>query len=180
MTTVLNSLNQCLETALAKPESLRQTLCRLVEELGNKQNLTRLLQAVLLEPAALREVASRSYRHPNGYDKIVLCSTSEIIVPYEARLHIWWSDTERPDTPIHDHGWDFASMVLSGRLECQEYEVGEGGLPMYKCSCSRSAKNIYELRYAGIDEIRPTRKYSILPHSPYFLEATTLHRAAGG
>ncbi|WP_327085206.1 hypothetical protein OIE66_22910 [Nonomuraea sp. NBC_01738] len=72
--------------------------------------------AELGRDAELREsVAGRSYAHPNGFDRISLYREPEGV---EVRMHLWWSGVLSDET-IHNHAWDFSSLVLTGTLRFQ-------------------------------------------------------------
>jgi hypothetical protein len=62
-----------------------------------------------------RSVVARSYAHPNGFDRISLYSDPEGL---EVRVHLWWAGV-LSDEGIHNHAWDFSSLVLTGSLHFQ-------------------------------------------------------------
>lgn len=44
------------------------------------------------------------------------------------RLNIWNNELRLPDvSPIHDHPWDFASMIVAGRLQNNRYVLSDRG-----------------------------------------------------
>jgi hypothetical protein len=95
----------------ADTERLRDGLRRLTEDLG----LFRHWLAELREDrAAVQDVVRRSYWHPNGFAKIVLCTSDD--PEFRIRLHVWpRSAGERlGESNPHSHRWDFASTVLAG------------------------------------------------------------------
>lgn len=72
------------------------------------------LHSILGDKRQLESVASRSYRHGNGFYKIVLESDKS----FKLRLHIWLAG-ELGEENIHDHRWAFASTILCGQLESE-------------------------------------------------------------
>ncbi|MGP3930286.1 hypothetical protein [Nonomuraea sp. KM88] len=62
-----------------------------------------------------KTVAARSYAHPNGFDRISLHREPQGL---EVRVHLWWTGVVSDET-IHNHAWDFSSLVLSGSLRFQ-------------------------------------------------------------
>ncbi len=86
-----------------------------------------LLMSIRDDADASFAMARKSYLHPNGYQKLVLISPDQFPVPYELRMHYWATIGVDSKPDIHDHGWDFASHILFGRLQSDEYEVSETG-----------------------------------------------------
>jgi hypothetical protein len=83
-----------------------------------------LLEAVLEDDDCASEVAARSYWHGNGFCKIVLAERGGM----KLRLHVWEAGRAAEEN-IHDHRWEFSSMVLSGRLVSATYREAPGGEP---------------------------------------------------
>src|SRR4051794_39998809 len=68
----------------------------------------------------LARLASLSYSHPNGFDKLVLFCASG----YKLALHAWNVTHVCPAEEggdIHDHRWAFASAVLSGTMRVEHW-----------------------------------------------------------
>jgi hypothetical protein len=60
------------------------------------------------------QIAKNSFFHPNGFYKIMLSRNSE---GYCTRLHLWRSsDHFVSKQQMHNHGWDFTSHILYGKL----------------------------------------------------------------
>lgn len=84
------------------------------------------------DPAAARDVAARSYWHPNGFAKLVLYSSDE--PEFRLRLHVWPAVTtglRLGESNPHSHRWEFASVVAVGDgMHMVEYvETEQGGKP---------------------------------------------------
>ncbi|GAA2824308.1 hypothetical protein [Kribbella solani] len=80
---------------------------------------------VLDDPELLAEVAARSYRHQNGFDKIILFEDAAGAL---IKLDVWWGDNTGWGE-IHNHRFDFSSIVLHGTLRTRHYlrtEPGDG------------------------------------------------------
>lgn len=67
-----------------------------------------------------------AYEHPNGFKKIPL----GIHRPTRSRLflHIW--DDHYADSDIHNHRWNFSSLVLSGQLLNTVYSIEPAPVPI--------------------------------------------------
>lgn len=83
----------------------------------------------------LAAVTARSYRHPNGFAKIVLHDAGP--AGASIRLHVWptagvheqFEDVPRGDTAPHEHRWKFASTVLAGSgLLVEEFTGDRSGV----------------------------------------------------
>lgn len=81
----------------------------------------RLCRLLLNNPIDLEVVRSRSYRHENGFDKIVLHQSRGSVS--EIRMHLWHPGVRSSDdtSSVHDHSADFASMVLCGHAVANLY-----------------------------------------------------------
>src|SRR5688572_21463814 len=87
----------------------------MAKELGRPDALRDLIGAILGDPIQLEQVASRSYVHANGFDKLVLLGSCAPI--YKLRLHIWWPGRSEPELDnVHNHRWDFSSSVVTGTV----------------------------------------------------------------
>jgi hypothetical protein len=79
-----------------------------------KQHLRADLQALCTNAAGLRACAAESYRHGNGFYKVVLSQGAH----YKLRLHVWLPGVSAEEN-LHEHRWSFASTVLTGSLHSE-------------------------------------------------------------
>lgn len=94
-----------------------------------KENIILSLKEILSDDELATKIASRSYSHTLGFDKIVLVDLSKDVnkdLPkVQLRLHIW--EPDNLSVPIveslHEHSFDFISHVLTGNLENQIFSV---------------------------------------------------------
>lgn len=103
-----------LKSALLKPESPDSVMLNIAKDLlaFSCEGLLSFLHSILLDPRQLESVTRRSYRHGNGFYKLVLDSNKH----FKLRLHIWLPG-ELGEENIHDHRWAFSSTILCGQLE---------------------------------------------------------------
>jgi hypothetical protein len=95
----------------------------------NKDSIISVLKEILLNDELANKIASRSYSHTLGFDKIVLVDLSKdigtLLPKVQLRLHIWEPDND--SVPIveslHEHSFDFISHVLTGKLENQIFKI---------------------------------------------------------
>lgn len=65
----------------------------------------------------LTRIQSKSYKHPNGFVKIILAYNSDGSC---YRLHYWLNELVA-DQNYHDHGWQFCSKIINGSLKNIRY-----------------------------------------------------------
>jgi len=109
------------------PEALRAALCEFV----NGGSLRSLIDDRLRDSSQISAVAAASYRHDNGFWKVVLAETES----YKLRAHLWLEDEHAApaDPNIHNHCWNFSSVLLRGGYAQEVFAVSdreEDGLPV--------------------------------------------------
>lgn len=111
-----------------------------------------LLAEIIENERLLGQIASRSYRHVNHFEKIVLVD-AQIEDGYRLTLHLWnppYSIPELEDELIHDHRFSFWSAILVGTLRTEEFMPDESGETFnnYRYSPDRNSEyNTY--KYQG-------------------------------
>lgn len=86
-----------------------------------------LIREVLDDDELVRAGAAASYRHANGFDKLILASSP---LGHMIKLDIWWPEDPRGQEDIHNHRYNFSSLVLVGELSMEHYELRETGVLM--------------------------------------------------
>jgi hypothetical protein len=87
-----------------------------------RDRLPGLITEIIRDSSTLAMVASRSYRHPNGFVKIPI--QWEVGSGEALRLHVWADAI--PDSDVHNHRWDFVSLPILGSFIERRYELVEG------------------------------------------------------
>lgn len=162
----------------------RQTLLDLVARIGHSDNVRRLVDAIDRDAKRLVEIANRSFRHTNYFDKIVLLD-DEIESTYRLTLHLWrppFTQEEVDDDHIHDHRCDFWSTVLFGVLQSEEFVRSDNG-PKFQELTYRPARTdrgvkVNEYVPAGAVGLRRTRVVRHATGATYFLPRERIHRIA--
>jgi hypothetical protein len=137
----------------ASESQVRHNLA-LVAAAGQPAAFSELATAVLEDERLLAEIAGRSYRHVNHFDKIVLVDVGRQS-GYRLTLHLWrppYTEAEVNDELIHDHRFSFWSTVLAGELVSENFlESTTGGGTVYRRyryvpekSALSSVSNFYE------------------------------------
>lgn len=148
-----------------------------LDSLRNAASLAHFLEVIRADRARLMATANASYRHRNGFDKIVLASPAGCAL--KLVLHLW-QQGEASDgiDHIHNHRWDFASIVLQGALRYELYDKDPRGAAYSKMQYrplpqSRS----YELAHCGSMTVSVQATATLAAGSTYTWAATLLHRA---
>ncbi|MEU4209493.1 hypothetical protein AB0F13_05705 [Streptomyces sp. NPDC026206] len=166
----------------------------LVKRLGAAPCMTDLLNQYLADDDLLDEIAARSYRHVNHFDKIVLVDSGDRL-GYRLTLHAWcppYTEKELHDELIHDHRFSFWSTILTGRLVSQNFyrtdspeAAAAPGDPttlfrQYRYSPEKQGvsthSNFYE--FVGETELRMTGESAESQGNAYHLQYHRIHRVA--
>jgi hypothetical protein len=161
----------------------RRAALDLASALGRPENVRRLLDDIEGNAERLGEIASRSFRHTNYFDKIVLIDDES--AAYRLTVHLWrppFTIEEVGDDHIHDHRCDFWSSVLFGVLNSEEFERSDDA-PRFREVIYRPARSEQGVK---INEYEPRdsvglRRTRVVRHSQgdtYFLPHDRIHRIA--
>ncbi|WP_372969134.1 hypothetical protein [Microbacterium sp.] len=93
------------------------TTQQMLEQFSVDQSLSDLCDFILSDDQFLESIATRSIRHPMGFDKIVLGQGADGTL---VKLDVWWEQDADWGT-IHNHRFDFSSLVLAGELQTRLY-----------------------------------------------------------
>ena len=98
-----------------------------------------------------------SHVHRNGFTKVSL--VRDRACGWNLRLHVWWAPAR--DAQVHDHRWDFASLVLAGSLRAVNYRVGDGAqyaIARYSDAVAGGRKSV---EASGACALVPAASYSL-------------------
>jgi hypothetical protein len=135
--------------------------------------------AIADDPSWLARVAARSHRHDNGFDKIVL--SAPLRSPQKLVLHVWWVTNKCGDTDnIHNHRWDFASVVLCGQVRTEFYDSDPEGesYPVLRYTSPGSGGS-YTTTADGVRRVAVQATMTLAAGSEYVWRKELLHRAWG-
>jgi hypothetical protein len=145
--------------------------------LGWRPQLKLILESSLNDKTRLEQMAQQSYRHPNSFDKLILIDSKE--VGFKLRMHIWRSSDESHHSEhIHNHAWDFSSILLTGAYNFQMFSRSEEGSNMfhYKPAPLSTGEQGHKLVFQGV--IKACRIFSgeLVAGCCYSIPHTLLHR----
>ena len=116
-----------MRLALLDGEEKVATINSDMQDIIRPENLVAMLDEFIEETHRSVHEHTDSYRHDNGYDKIVLFQDKETFM--KMRLHIWYPslipNVSRPRQNVHNHRWDFSSVVLLGYVDHITYRFAE-------------------------------------------------------
>lgn len=134
-----------------------------LQEIASHKILVGLILNIISDPAYLRIACNGSYRHPNGFTKLVLLRDDTI--DFQLRLHHW----NRPardghafvDEP-HNHIRDFWSIPIFGTLLARDYEIvpGKSDYSMLDTT-DRGLNSGYTYRFLGNSGLAVISEYII-------------------
>lgn len=135
-----------------------------------------ILAEVLANEERLAWVADRSYRHPNGFDRIVL--HGGIDAQCTVRLHIWWPEEPAGVEQIHNHAWDFSSLLLAGSLRFELFQPGGDIAKLHFRTGPPRAGGGYRMRALGQTQVSRVLDAQLPTSAVYTLDHRALHRVA--
>jgi len=136
--------------------------------------LVGLIDSVRADSRALASCASRSFRHPLGFDKIMLLNCLPL---FSLRIHVWWPSDTAGVEHIHNHRFNFVSFAVRGGYTMETFQAdGDSGIIMAEYQETLTQKRKWELRRLGDAYIQPLCTVAVKQGSGYELQADTLHK----
>ena len=123
---------------------------------------------------SVKSIAARSYKHGNGFTKVVLCSSGV----GKLRMHIWEPGCNAEEN-IHEHRWHFASVVLTGAMTAETWvdAFDPSALSMRELIYDVDDKGGHTtLHEAGRSRIRKAETTLCRAGSAYSMAPGVLHR----
>jgi len=173
ITDLEHDLTDCVNSYI---NGSRQALANALLEVARPASFRSTLTEILDSETRLRDIAGRSFWHDNGFAKIVLLSQPR----YKLRLHIWKEVEQFSISPrgnIHNHRWDFSTILLAGSYRHQEFRPSRRGEQFfaYKYSTTAAAGH-YSLVPAGRQILRCVLDAHLAQGSGFTISSDVLHR----
>ena len=133
------------------------------------------LIATLRDEPTLRVIASNSYTHQLGFEKLLLSPSNTNLI--WIRVHFWPYSMSGRDTDIHSHCASFTSTILTGELSSLAYERSEIGSEFYEyeyCFDVKLGKSSAFFKKKSVLQPRTNQKFTA--GSVYSLPADELHQ----
>ncbi len=148
----------------------------LVDLLAN--DLGSIVNEVMSDNTLFGKCLENSYRHANGFDKIVLIADDN----FKLRLHVFSGREDLPPAEhIHDHRWPFASRVVKGRLTMDLFEevnqqVEEQNFHKYIYDSNKD-NGRFTANYIGIRNLKCLHRERQIPQGvTYCMNPDEMHR----
>jgi len=144
------------------------------------QNLESVVDMVTNNPGLWSDTLRSSYRHANGFHKIVLLQGPN----FKLRLHHFVPDSTMnlpPAEHIHDHRWPFASHIVKGNL-CMDLfqlaDVNSGNMPPTHAFLYDSAKDEggFNAMYEGLQNVVHLKNVTYEQGTTYHMQPEEMHR----
>ena len=141
-------MSSITQTYLPEFIDLEQALKVISYDVCKSENILRklgaqiqlILKSILNDSYLCEKVASNSYMHQNGFFKSVLHSSQED--GWALRLHVWENvDISKYDSNIHNHRWNYGSLVLSGSFLEEQYIQSITGIGLHEFQYFTDKKN---------------------------------------
>ncbi len=158
------------------PERQLGRMAAALTEAATRPILHGLIEAIITDRERLRYSARNSYKHHNGFDKIVLLGSDS--PSFKLRLHVWRpTHGDAVVENVHNHRWDFATVLLDGGYRFQQYAAAPGGTEMHEYSYqSPRTEERYAMAYVGTTRVRRTLDLLLRRGCSYTLTHDVLHR----
>ncbi|MFW1644925.1 hypothetical protein [Acinetobacter guillouiae] len=137
----------------------------------SKSQLIQLLTSILADQHTLTEISARSYRHGNGFLKVVLLDRG-----FKLRLHIWFAG-QACEENIHDHRWSFSSLILTGALTSEIWKDHAHGQQLQEYEYHAATKSHAPFKInAGMQTLKLDHLQHNIAGESYVMPKGKLHR----
>lgn len=122
----------------------------------------------------IKHLSANSHFHDNGFMKLTLFDTADR--SFRIRLHIWNTDVK--EFNIHDHRYDFCSLIISGAIENQRWHLSDLGTSVKLFQYNPRNKNDeYQLERKGQAFLEPQAPEILRAGDWYRMDSNELHTA---
>jgi hypothetical protein len=118
----LKALKDTLDSVLGSIPT-PEALLRAVEEVDGQELIAALRANARRNANFARQLARRTYRHPNGFIRVAVCQLAHGGM---LRVHQWREPVDNTQNDFHDHRGGFASKLIGGRLLNEEFRITDG------------------------------------------------------
>lgn len=134
-----------------------------------------LINHIINNESELLKIAKQSYKHSNGFDKILLIDKRP---KYALRLHLW-NPKNKCDGHIHNHEWDLSGIVIKGSYKWELYEfeddISNKGFYCYECMYNSNYKEHILTNQKRVN-VKKIFDINISENSFYNLKSSTIHK----
>ncbi|GIG90963.1 hypothetical protein [Plantactinospora endophytica] len=150
----------------------------LLRELGTPAALSSFLAAMARDAQWAAQVSERSHKHALGFDKFILATFGDL---GQLRMHVWWPGVDRRREHVHNHRYDFSSVLVAGDLRCHYFGLAETGERMVRLKeLSRVEDGGWRFEKVGVETVTQLLDVRLAAGSCYSMPADLLHRIEAG
>jgi hypothetical protein len=181
MTNPLHKLRTLFELA---SEQARAHPSQALTELYNWREdgiLAEALNYIISNPSEIERISAIAYDHNNGFTKLTIFKNQQDSFAPRLRIHIWDDPLKGEESvfDIHNHPWDYASIVLCGTL-CHTIYTETTFNPVkfsyFKGSCPTLASKNKNVIVSGKKVCLKILKTAVFPkNTVYYLNASAIH-----
>jgi hypothetical protein len=174
MTTIYTNPKQLIELLDQQCTLPQADLTLLLKNIYDPKHFKSLLLNIMSEPELLKKIQDSSYKHDNGFAKIILLQGKH----FKLRYHLFNVVDDVPMENVHNHRWCFASVVLKGNLKTHLFAPNnnEGEPVMLYKYISNKIQNKYETKFIKKTFLKKTMEHEYAQGSSYLMDTITLHR----
>ena len=165
-------VDRAFETIFRHDHGRDQEAATMLDLLRTPAGLRAVVNSVLTDGAALERFSHDSYNHHNGFVKILLRAAPDD--RYRLRLHLW-PTTDALAQNIHDHRFDFWSVVLLGTISNHIWTRGPGTLRYHYKYHSRAGNTTYVMERCSSVELTRSRRFRVEQGAHYYFDNSWLH-----
>ncbi len=172
---VIQDATLWLDSRLIESENEELDPATTLTEFLSRWRLIDVIDSFAHDPKLLCTLSKRAYRHSNGFDRLQLLPPRH--ADYGLRLHIWWGDEGVSKERVHGHPWNFASRVLVGSLNFEQFIESHSGEVVEVSEYARpDGRLAYELTHVGTTKLRPILRGAMPAGTSYSADHELLHR----
>lgn len=131
------------------------------------------IRRVLNDDALASDLAKGSYLHENGFNKLLLFTTQNEW--FHLRIHQWLPQ-EHFEQNVHDHRFNFWSLILSGSLTNNIWGISDSGEEFTHYEYRpRNFKEKYEMVNKGSVRLVKEASLAIIQDEVYYFDHRWIH-----
>jgi hypothetical protein len=157
----------------ARSENGRDGSLDTLYQIAQPSNLIDLINSVRSDPDIVASCAARSFRHPLGFDKIMLIEQAPL---FTLRVHVWRPSSEIRMDHIHNHRFSFVTTIVRGGYDMELFELNASGDPAIEYEECLSGVGQWSLRPVREERLKALTTIQLRQDSAYSLDSSAFHR----
>jgi hypothetical protein len=169
-------IGRMLSKTLGQPprsENRRDGSLDILSWIAQPSHLVELATSIYDDSDVIASCAARSFRHPLGFDKIMLIEQSPL---FTLRVHLWRPGNTVGVEHIHNHRFDLVTTVIRGGYDMELFQLDESGAPVIEYEERRSGVGAWCLQPVGEARLKPLTTIRLRQCSAYALDSNAFHR----